>query len=805
MAMIAFGSYLYYKFIFKNPPAISEADRSHIELMPLPAKLKLGEGKFKIPTDLNYQINGVADPLIEKAVQRFYKRLSAITGIHFHPGKSPQMILNCNQLSAKPDGEIMEDESYLLKITRQKIFIESVTPKGLLYAFESMLQLTEIHDGVYYFPVLNIDDRPRYPWRGLMLDVCRHWMPKEVILRNLNAMSAVKMNVFHWHLSDDEGFRVESRVFPRLHEIGSNGHFYTQEEIREIVNYAFERGIRVLPEFDLPGHSKSWIMAYPELGSGKKPEYFGMKMTDTIPVLDPTREEVYEFLDLLVEEMAGLFPDSYFHIGGDEVNSTEWAQNRNIQDFMAENNISDERALQAYFNKRIQKILSKHGKKMVGWDEILHPDLDTGMVVQSWRSHKSLFEAVQKGGTAILSAGYYLDHKLPAGDHYSVDPEIIPGAVDIEPDTSQWRQYGITIRVGGNVIEGDMVLFDADPENIFGFFGFLGNRVAFTNGSLVEHQLSLSFSVQQGEIDFNATVDKDSIHGEMSLGFLSFAAEGIKSGGSDMPGTFLPEIEKIKPLTEEEKDRIIGGEACMWSEVVSPENVDSRIWPRTAAIAEKFWSPVELTQNMDDMYRRLKFIDGHLNLYGVTHDTYYPLMLKKLTHSNDIGPLKTLVDVLEEVKYYDRFTYIFQNAYQDPEKILYLPDIELDKVVDAARPESFPAREFGIQVENFLAEPDPETMEKIQGQLMIWQQNHQQLDPLLENDPRLAEIRPISLALSEMAGAGIEALKMMANQQSLDPEKYSEIQSLLSESAQQKAALVIAVEPAIRKLVEASR
>ena len=805
LAIISVGGYFYYVQVINKPPAIAEADRSQIHIMPLPAKLKLKDELFPIEPGFGYRVMGSSDHRIVKGAERFIQRLSLITDTDIQPDNSPRMIIRCMVATVGPEQYAMEDESYELKITNEKIFIESKAPAGTLRAFETLLQLIESLEGKFFFRATKIQDSPRYPWRGLMLDVCRHWMPKAVILRNLDAMSAVKMNVFHWHLSDDEGFRVESKVFPKLHEIGSNGNYYTQKEIREIISYAYDRGIRILPEFDLPGHSKSWIMAYPELGSGNSPEYFGTKTGDTIPVIDPTKEEVYKFLDRFVGEMSELFPDPFFHIGGDEVNAIYWKQNGNIQNFMAENNISDEHALQAYFNQRMQKILSKHGKRMVGWDEILHPDLDKGIIVQSWRNHKSLFEAVQQGGTAILSAGYYLDHKLPAGEHYALDPDVIPGAVDIEPDPNHWNQYDIIIRVAGNILEGEMVIFDADPQNIFGFFGFLGDRVGFKNASLKDNQLSLTFSVQQGNVNFNATLGKDSIQGEMSLGFLSFPAEGIKSGGNDIPGTFLPEIEKIKPLTDEEKNRIIGGEACMWSEVVSSENVDSRIWPRTAAIAEKFWSPAGMTTNLDDMYRRLMFIDGHLTFYGVNHESYYALMLKKLVQSNDIGSLKTLVDVLEEVKYYDRFTYVFKDTIQNPEKILYLPDMVLEDVVDAAHPESYTAREFGNLVDGYLSENDPGSKDKIMAQLIKWQQNNELLNPLLDDNQRLAEIRPISLALSEIAGAGIEALDVMAKKHSLDPQRYLEIQSLMDEAARQKAALIIAVEPAIRKLVDAAR
>ena len=270
------------------------------------------------------------------------------------------------------------------------------------------------------------------------------------------------------------GFRVESKVFPDLHEIGSNGSYYSQEEIREIVNYAAARGIRVIPEFDLPGHSKSWQIAYPELSSVDIPLTFGTKKGEGFgPPIDPTKEFVYDFLDQFVGEMAALFPDYYFHIGGDEVNPRHWDENEDIQRYMREHGMKDHHELQAYFNKRMNAILTKHGKKMLGWDEILHPDLGNEIVVQSWRSHKSLFEAVQNGGSAILSSGYYLDHVLHAEEHYRIDPLVLEGAIDIEPDTAHWKMYDLKLNVAGNTMESQLVLFDRDSNNIFGFFYYL--------------------------------------------------------------------------------------------------------------------------------------------------------------------------------------------------------------------------------------------------------------------------------------------------------------------------------------------
>ena len=218
-----------------------------------------------------------------------------------------------------------------------------------------------------------------------MIDVGRHFIPLDVFKRNMDGMAAVKLNVFHWHLSENQGFRIESKKFPKLQEMGSDGLYYTQAEVRDLIAYARERGIRVVPEFDMPGHTTAWFVGYPELASGPGPYQIERQWGVFDPAMDPTEEETYKFLDKFIGEMAGLFPDQFFHIGGDEVNGKEWDANPKIQAFMRAHGLKDNDELQAYFNQRVQKIVAKHGKTMLGWDEILRPDLPKSIVIQSWR------------------------------------------------------------------------------------------------------------------------------------------------------------------------------------------------------------------------------------------------------------------------------------------------------------------------------------------------------------------------------------------------------------------------------------
>jgi len=683
------------------------------------------------------------------------------------------------------------DESYKLKISKGQVKLSGNTQYGIYHGLETLLQLVTYRNGKWIIPYCEIEDHPRFRWRGLMLDVCRHWMPKDVVLRIIDAMAMVKMNVFHWHLSDDQGFRLESRVFPKLHEIGSNGSYYTQEEIREIIEYAAERGIRIVPEFDLPGHSKSWQIAYPLLSSVDYPLSFGTKKGEMFsPPINPADDSVYIFLDKFIGEMAALFPDPYLHIGGDEVNPKYWNENTAIQKFMKEQGIRDHHDLQAYFNNKVHELITKHGKLMMGWEEILYPDLSEDVLVQSWQSHKSLFEAVQKGGSAILSSGYYLDHILPAGQYYQVDPFVLTGAVDIEPDTGKWQMYDIKLDIAGSEMESQLVIFNRDLENVYGFFAMLDSRVAFNEGIIEDNRIQFTFNGPAGEMDYDAEFVEDSIAGKLYFGLLGFDASGVKTGGSDMPGTAMPEIEVVKPLTEEEKSRIIGGEACQWAEFVDSTNVESRIWPRAAAIAEKLWSPQELTNDVEDMYRRLSVLSNQLTIQGSAHETACLNKLKSMISPDGLSYLKNLTDYLEEVKYHGRMQVLLEADS------LYLPDYPLDRIVDAVQPESIPARNFNALVDNFIIDENTAQKQEIIQQLKQWQYNHELLIPFFNNYEKLRDIEIISLELSVVSENAIAILD--DRQPNLSKEVLLTKLSYLETG---ENGVLLAVVPGLKKIV----
>ena len=322
--------------LISSTPAKGQTERP-LYLMPVPSSVQIGVGQLPIDSSFSLGFTGYTEPRLDRAAQRFLRRLSRQTGIPIvaKPSVAAKALLVIHaDHASKEIQELGEDESYILEVSSKGAKISAPTPLGVLHGLQSFLQLVEVSPDGFAAPAVTINDKPRFPWRGLMIDSARHFIPLDVIKRNIDGMEAVKMNVFHWHLSDNQGFRVESKKFPKLQEMGSDGLYYSQDEVRDLIAYARDRGIRVVPEFDVPGHSTAWFVGYPELASAPGPYEIERKWGVFDPAIDPTNEKVYKFLDPLFEEMAKLFPDHFFHVGGDEVNGKQWDANPKIQQFI---------------------------------------------------------------------------------------------------------------------------------------------------------------------------------------------------------------------------------------------------------------------------------------------------------------------------------------------------------------------------------------------------------------------------------------------------------------------------------------
>ena len=350
-------------------------------------------------------------------------------------------------------------EGYRLRVGATGATLTAGSAAGLQRGLATFRQVLESTPRGWRAQYCDIQDQPRFAWRGLLVDAARHFLPVPVLKRNLDGMAAVKLNVLHWHLSDDQGWRVESRWFPRLQQVAGATGCYTQAEVREVVRYAQARGIRVVPEFDLPGHSGALLAAYPRLASNDSIKAVPVRWGVLNIALDPTREGTYSMLDSLLTEMSGLFPDKYFHIGGDENDGRQWRHNPRIVAFMqekcflTEKGTVDKHQLQNYFNRRLLATVQKLGKTMVGWDEILGPDLPAPIVVESWRGPKGVAAATGLGHPALRANGYYLDLYFPAATHYAADP--LQGV----PDSLQARVLGGEAEMWSEF--ADSVLYDS--------------------------------------------------------------------------------------------------------------------------------------------------------------------------------------------------------------------------------------------------------------------------------------------------------------------------------------------------------
>jgi hexosaminidase len=647
-------------------------------LMPWPSSIEIGAGELAVGPGFRIVVTGKGGALVERAARRFEARLARQTGLvvpsPVAPAENPTLEIRC-QGPGKPLPHLGMDEGYTLTLTPEGATLRAAEPWGVMRGLETFLQLVVPGSSTAFrVPVVVVEDRPRFPWRGLMLDSARHFMPVETVKRTLDGMAAVKLNVFHWHLTDDQGFRIESHRYPELHRQGSDGLFYTQDQVREIIAYAGERGIRVYAEFDIPGHTTSWFVSHPELASMPGPYKVERQWGIMDPALDPSKEEVYRFLDGFLGEMAGLFPDPYLHIGGDEVNGKHWDASERIGAFKKQKGFKDNHDLQGYFSQRVSKIVAGHGKRMIGWDEILHPSLPKDSVIHSWRGQESLGAAARQGYQGILSNGYYIDLMWPADRHYAVDP---------------W--------------------------------------------------------------------DKG-----------------------------------VDQLPEADRARILGGEATMWSEFTTAEIVDSRIWPRTAAIAERLWSPREV-RDVDDMYARLDATSRWLEWLGLDHRAGYPRMLQRLAGRRH-HELRMLADIVEPLENYQRGAtghYTQQTA--------------LNRLMDAARPESDAAHAFSRQVEALLADPERQAgREAIRARLQEWQGIEVRLRPLLERNELLRETVPLAGEASALAAAGLEALGFLEQGVAAPESWWTARAPLLEREKRPATGLEVAYRPSIRRLMQAA-
>jgi len=499
-----------------------------------------------------------------------------------------------------PRPALGDDESYSLLIPAgpEPIVLEANTRWGALRGLTSLWMLGgQASSSDNSTPVsCQIVDSPRFAWRGLLLDVARHFVPIADLRRVVDGLARLKLNVLHLHLTDDQAFRFASQTLP---ELVSDDH-YSQQALSELVAYASQQGVRVVPEFDVPGHVTCWVAAYPELGilPATPSERFGVHEA----CLDPTNEQVYAKLGELFSEVATVFPDDYVHIGGDEVHPKQWSESERVRGFIERHGLHDGRGLQNYFNERLCKILRELGKHPVGWDEVLHEAMPA-LVVQNWRGMSTRDRVLNKSLDCIVSAPYYLDLFYPAYMHYQHDP-LAPQAHALAMEDAHQNE-----RINAHVASG-----------------------------------------------------------------IEWTKQWRREAIDEVTGT----------------GRVLGGEACLWSELVDHRSLDVRLWSRLPAVAERLWSAPEV-DDVADFYTRLERV---LEMAPFELVDRQRESLRSLGLDSEQAGIACL---LEPVKWYARL--LGEQALKArlagsemPQARPYNVSTPLNRIVDHIAPESLSAR-----------------------------------------------------------------------------------------------------------------
>ncbi|MEJ1240950.1 family 20 glycosylhydrolase [Chryseolinea sp. T2] len=430
--------------------ATANAQTSAIKITPVPVSLQVQNGEYTITQQTTI---GVPDkqPELAKIAAYLSEKLSPASGFSLKTTTTSGAGIVLS-LKSGTDKGALGDEGYTLQSTSSGVTIEAFSAAGLFYGVQSLLQLLppqieskRVESTTWRIPAVSITDYPRFKWRGLMLDVSRHFFTKEEVKAYIDQMARFKFNRLHWHLTDDQGWRIEIKSLPKLTSVGAwrvprtglfntmtppkpgekptYGGFYTQEDIKEVIQYAKSRYIEIMPEVDVPGHSMAAIASYPELsitndttirvnpGSSFATWGNGTFVMHTDNSLDPTDEKTYQFLTKVFGEIASLFPFEYIHVGGDECYKGFWERDPGAQAFMKKNKIASGTELQAYFMKRVAKIVEGQKKKMIGWDEILEGGIAPNAAVMAWRGVKGGVEATHLKHPVVMSPAidWYLD------------------------------------------------------------------------------------------------------------------------------------------------------------------------------------------------------------------------------------------------------------------------------------------------------------------------------------------------------------------------------------------------------------
>lgn len=591
--------------IFFSVIALCQANTS-IAIIPEPVKVTKTEGYFTLPKNVNISI--VKTTELKQAAIQLQERFSVPTGYKATLSDNAASALIRLELNKTADAKL-GNEGYDLSIKPNGIVIKANKPAGIFYGVQTLMQLfpkeiesREKVEGVEWkAPCVEITDYPRFGWRGLMFDVSRHFFTKEEVKAYIDQMAKYKFNLLHWHLTDDEGWRIEIKSLPKLTEVGAwnayrvgefgtfappapdekrnYGGFYTQDDIKEVIQYAKERFVDIMPEVDVPGHSLAAIVAYPELSCSGGARNIGVASGEPIKDWDthtaiyddnlcPANENVYEFLDKVVTEVAALFPFEYIHMGGDETFKTFWKSSDAITALMKKENLKTYEEVQGYFERRVEKIVESKGKKMMGWDEILEGGIGPTAGVMNWR-----------------------------GAH---DGVAVEGASSVPP-------WGVTAAK-------------------------MGHPVVMTPTEFVYLDYMQSDRIMEPHVYASLRLNK------------TYRFEPMPAG-----------------LSASEQKFILGGQGNLWTEqVFTFRQVQYMTWPRAFAIVESTWSPKE-NKNWDDFVRR---VEAQFRRFDVQEVKYAPSMYDPEFITTKTSDSAIKIELKNEVNGLDIY-YSFDNSYPD--------------------------------------------------------------------------------------------------------------------------------------------
>ena len=450
------------------PSAVSaKKTETVINVIPYPQSVEIGKGAFK-GAGANFNCDQAIDAESARLIRGFADRITYVSG-RTNSFATPVGLANAVSSGALKGfvfvkDEAMEPEEYSIDINKKTCLVKASAYNGFLYAIQTLKQLTDVavySDNVdpaqkFMFPSVSIKDKPRFSYRGMHLDCARHFFPVEEVKKYLDVMAMYKLNRFHWHLTEDQGWRIEIKKYPKLTQVGafrngtmvgkdfkSNdgkryGGYYTQDQIRDVVAYAASLGITVIPEIDLPGHMLGALAAYPELGCTGGPYEVWTKWGISDEVMCPGKEAMFTFLEDVFTELMDLFPSEYIHIGGDECPKTQWekcpACQARIQalGIKGDSKHTAEQYLQSYVTARIQKYLNDHGRKIIGWDEVLEGELAPGATVMSWRGVKGGVQAAGMGFDVIMTPNTYCYFDYYQSEDQTQEPLAIGGNLPID-------------------------------------------------------------------------------------------------------------------------------------------------------------------------------------------------------------------------------------------------------------------------------------------------------------------------------------------------------------------------------------